>query len=818
MTLPDLEIRIQQLLDDELTADQFAELETELLENPEAMDLYLSFSRLQSELEHHNAYQKTAEKVAVVPVEELLAQQRQRSIRISLLSAAAVVAILAVVMWITHVSPTPDTLATVRVTPGSDFTLTHNTDDKVPPGNVMVENSRIVLRHGVVEIKLPHDVRAIIEAPAEMVLRDDRTLELNHGRAYFKISSKDGKGFTVVTPHQHIVDLGTAFGIASQNGRKEIELHVLEGRVRVDGKDGKHGEIIKANRAVMLAGTKVLREIDPSSIGFLNQLPPKIDTLIKTNFATGLIADQNYVIRMDPTVIRDLAGKKFLGIDDDTTWNFASSPNTTPTIITPIAASSPTPAIYGNMDTLIDGSGLSGSGISGHILSETHGYGVTTNSWHSQLIAPSTIEMTFDLGGTFTVDSIHIWNDNQSNGVINRSVKIVDISFSTDGGKTYGHLIDNLGEFAKPASTNLTTTPIATVPVSTITFPAAVSGVTHIKLTDFQNHGETHTAMSEIRFGEPASSSDNRFTNWIAQFPSVGDQTGIDDDPDGDRLSNGLEAQFGTHPGQSTPTQLPNPDATPSLSKRDNSPPVFIAAYPADDSTSARRDGQLKMLFNKPIKFGTGRVYIQNVTNWDENVLVVGDHRLAIDGRVLTINPPIKLKDGTESLGWLAGWESRAPVTFLNPRGDGTWYNNDDLQDDNSSHGMIGSMRSPGMTSINQPIRREIGTITAESRYTVSAAIGVRAKNAKNPSTFPGYTIRLNSGDTVLAQLTSNTPPGPANSVTSVGFSWDATTLPAGVQPGDPLTIEITPNRATTPGGYLDLNALRISVLGQAGR
>ncbi|PQJ29422.1 hypothetical protein BSZ32_13610 [Rubritalea profundi] len=128
-------------------------------------------------------------------------------------------------------------------------------------------------------------------------------------------------------------------------------------------------------------------------------------------------------------------------------------------------------------------------------------------------------------------------------------------------------------------------------------------------------------------------------------------------------------------------------------------------------------------------------------------------------------------------------------------------------------------MRSAGMVSINQTIRREIGTITTDSHYTVSATIGVRAKNAKNPSTFPGYTIRLVSGDTTLAQLTSNTPPGPANSVNTVGFSWDATSLPDGIQPGDPLTIEIIPGKANglTPG-YLDLNALRISVLGQDGR
>jgi hypothetical protein len=256
-----------------------------------------------------------------------------------------------------------------------------------------------------------------------------------------------------------------------------------------------------------------------------------------------------------------------------------------------------------------------------------------------------------------------------------------------------------------------------------------------------------------------------------------------------------------------------------TLSKRDKSPPVAIAVYPAENSTGATPGGQLKMIFNEPIKLGSGRVFIQNVTNGDESTLVVGSRQLSADGRTLTINPPIELKDGTQGVGWLAGWKTDATVTFLNPSGNGRWYENDDLQDKNPTHGLTDSMRSPGMASIHKPIRREIGTITADSRYTVSTTIGVRASDAKTPSTFLGYTIRLTSGDTVLAQITGNTPPGLANSVNTVGFSWDAATLPDGIQPGDPLAIEINPNPSSGhQRGYLDLNALRISALEKTGR
>ena len=227
------------------------------------------------------------------------------------------------------------------------------------------------------------------------------------------------------------------------------------------------------------------------------------------------------------------------------------------------------------------------------------------------------------------------------------------------------------------------------------------------------------------------------------------------------------------------------------------------------------------MTFNEPIKFGTGRIFLRNITDWVETEIAVGGPRTTIDGRVLTIIPPADLKDGAIQMGRIGGWECNAWAGIFNPGGEGKWYSDGGLKDKGQERGTIGSMRGPVMATFAKShpgtgIRREFGKITPDSRYTVSVAIGVRDGDTEQPGSFDGYTIRLSSGGTTLAELTSNTPPGPPNSVSPVGFSWDSSTLPTGVKPGDPLTIEIAPNQASGPKpGYLDIDNVRVSVVGE---
>lgn len=43
------------------------------------------------------------------------------------------------------------------------------------------------------------------------------------------------------------------------------------------------------------------------------------------------------------------------------------------------------------------------------------------------------------------------------------------------------------------------------------------------------------------------------FASWIGNYPGVGIEIDLNDDPDGDGMPNGIEAFFGTHPGELSP-------------------------------------------------------------------------------------------------------------------------------------------------------------------------------------------------------------------------------------------------------------------------
>ena len=106
--------------------------------------------------------------------------------------------------------------------------------------------------------------------------------------------------------------------------------------------------------------------------------------------------------------------------------------------------------------------------------------------------------VTFDLGGTYDVDSIHLWNYVASNSTGDKwGVDTVDISFSTNG----TDFLNTEALSFDDATTNGAPTGPSTA--QTRTFSSTQSGVTHIQLNNFKSFEVGNlVGIGEIRFGE----------------------------------------------------------------------------------------------------------------------------------------------------------------------------------------------------------------------------------------------------------------------------------------------------------------------------
>ncbi len=231
MNESEFEFRILDLLDGNLSDEEFAALQSELLQDAEARKAYKKYVRLHSDLEIRYSSTAKIENLGVVPVERIIARQRKRVLKGSLLAAAALLVISAVAMWLIMAPDAPVSIATFRTAPDSAFVLTHTGDDDGPMGNVLAEGSNIRLVSGTLEGSFSNGVRVVAEAPCEFrVLKKDR-IALDTGVAWFHVPKK-AVGFAVDTTELTVVDLGTEFGIvASDRGGDEV--HVSKGSVEV---------------------------------------------------------------------------------------------------------------------------------------------------------------------------------------------------------------------------------------------------------------------------------------------------------------------------------------------------------------------------------------------------------------------------------------------------------------------------------------------------------------------------------------------------------------------------------------------------------
>ena len=271
MTSKELEYLIQDFFDGSITEEQLSLLQDELRTNPKARDIYRDFVHLQ------NAIQLQAQapdplSQHVIPIDRIIRKQKYRATRTALITAAAVIILVAVTMKLFFVPEKPPTL-TFETAPGTLYALSHGAKGKSLDQTMALEiGSRLQLSQGSVELTFGSGVKSIVVAPADITLHDDDTLFMNQGTAWFQVP-QEAVGFKVNTNDLEIVDLGTEFGVLARPSDHD-EVHVIKGKIAVTAKHlRKESTTLIAGQARRIDPVGKLTRIQPQASAFLTSLP-----------------------------------------------------------------------------------------------------------------------------------------------------------------------------------------------------------------------------------------------------------------------------------------------------------------------------------------------------------------------------------------------------------------------------------------------------------------------------------------------------------------------------------------------------------------
>lgn len=272
----ELHDRILALLDGTLNPSGIQQLDSELKASREARDLFRQLATLHSALEEQGE-SKFRMGRTLIPMERLLADQRRAMARNSLVAAAVVLLVSALVLWVKMVPRVPATLGEFRVGSGAVFSVVHSENWEATTGKELGEGSRLRLSQGSIELKFVSGVRCVVEGPADLKLLADNRIRLPEGSAWFEVPPS-AVGFTVETPQLTAVDLGTDFGVVAGPDQAD-QVHVIKGLVAVKAAgagDDREPLLLKEGEACEVLAGGEFRKIDIRPDKFVTALPNPI--------------------------------------------------------------------------------------------------------------------------------------------------------------------------------------------------------------------------------------------------------------------------------------------------------------------------------------------------------------------------------------------------------------------------------------------------------------------------------------------------------------------------------------------------------------
>ncbi|MEM6777824.1 MAG: FecR domain-containing protein [Planctomycetota bacterium] len=248
------ELRRQQLLerflDEMLTEDECGELIAWFDESPSALSEFADELRLVNALSAMHVAETSQISGAVLDslrsvnptvdisqrvrrqLESRPASTRATTTRVlslgvrQALSAAAVFLVVVISMSMLRQRSSKDRSVAATV-------LRANSSSGFTRGDAFRIEDRIRIEQGSVVIGFLSGAKLAVEGPAEVIVAGNNRARMKHGLATIRVPGKV-KGFTLDTPSEQVVDLGTSFGVAVANDGA-TSIAVFEGEIELRG-------------------------------------------------------------------------------------------------------------------------------------------------------------------------------------------------------------------------------------------------------------------------------------------------------------------------------------------------------------------------------------------------------------------------------------------------------------------------------------------------------------------------------------------------------------------------------------------------------
>ena len=306
--------RFQALLaalrEDELDAEGLRELERFVLDDEEALDLYLDATQLRNSLAWQSEHENTSaddEEGCCDPSEssppigflgeawdrttDFLSRPFSLSMMVVALTLGSFLTILAFIaaptatglLWESADAQPPIAARLNRTVQ----CLWADADSKVPTGRHVPSGHEIRLRAGLAELEFRDGTLVILEGPVSLRLDSSQRATLHYGRITAK-SPPGVTGFRVETPSTTVVDLGTEFGI-NVDVTGDSTVAVFAGKVNVAqrGTAGARPELLRAGEQVQITKAGRLEDRSRVSGRFVREVPQRsrVRTLAKVDIA-----------------------------------------------------------------------------------------------------------------------------------------------------------------------------------------------------------------------------------------------------------------------------------------------------------------------------------------------------------------------------------------------------------------------------------------------------------------------------------------------------------------------------------------------------